>query len=127
MIFFRIFLFFFANLLTQKIIFGIFRTSLVDAVLAKLVIALACHAGDRGFEPRTSRTRSNHWAGLIFYRVVAQLVAHYVRDVGVAGSNPVYPTFKTLLFQAVSFFYAASLFRNVRYTKHIELMQLWRR
>ena len=29
----------------------------------------------------------------LFFRVVAQLVAHYVRDVGVAGSNPVYPIF----------------------------------
>ena len=27
-------------------------------------------------------------------RNVAQLVAYYVRDVGVAGSNPVIPTFK---------------------------------
>ena len=25
--------------------------------VAKLVIALACHAGDRGFDPRLSRTR----------------------------------------------------------------------
>ncbi len=30
------------------------------------------------------------------YRVVAQLVAHYVRDVGVAGSNPVYPTLQSI-------------------------------
>ena len=30
-----------------------------------------------------------------FYRDVAQLVAHYVRDVGVASSNLVIPTLKT--------------------------------
>nr|DAM38960.1 MAG TPA: hypothetical protein [Caudoviricetes sp.] len=29
-------------------------------------------------------------------RDVAQLVAHYVRDVGVAGSNPVIPTEKSV-------------------------------
>ena len=31
-----------------------------------------------------------------FYRDVAQLVAHYVRDVGVASSNLVIPTVKGL-------------------------------
>ncbi len=61
-------------------------------MLAKLVIALACHAGDRGFEPRTSRFCLFFRAGF-FFRVIAQLVARHVRDVEVPGSNPGYPTF----------------------------------
>ena len=35
--------------------------------VAKLVIALACHAGDRGFDPRLSRTNnSRHCLELFF-------------------------------------------------------------
>ena len=36
--------------------------------VAKLVIALACHAGDRGFDPRLSRTNnSRHCLELFFF------------------------------------------------------------
>ena len=37
-------------------------------VLAKLVIALACHAGDHGFESRTSRVKALvNWTGAFSY------------------------------------------------------------
>ena len=40
--------------------------SLAHGVLAKLVIALACHAGDHGFESRTSRC-TVHYERYFFY------------------------------------------------------------
>ena len=77
--------------------------------VAKLVIALACHAGDHGFEPRRSRNKEavqnfSFWTALFFYagktdeRAIAQLVARLVRDQEVGGSNPPCPTANSLLY-----------------------------
>ena len=65
----------------------------LHAGVAKLVIALACHAGDHGFEPRHSRIKLPILEAFFYLRAIAQLVARDVRDVEVAGSNPVCPKF----------------------------------
>ena len=61
--------------------------------VAKLVIAPACQAGDRGFNPRRSRYR---YSGQLCHgtqRVVAQGLARSVRDREVGGSNPPNPRY----------------------------------
>ena len=87
----NIFFLFFSNF-PIDLFFTLIYYSKHHAGVAKLVIALACHAGDHGFEPRHSRLTFQH-DGRFFYRAIAQLVARDVRDVEVAGSNPVCPTF----------------------------------
>ncbi len=59
--------------------------------VAKLVIALACQAGGRGFKSRRSRSFFLRAMQVRAQRAVAQLVARSVRDRKVAGSNPVSP------------------------------------
>ena len=54
------FMFFVIPVLTQRGIpdnFNHLITLTSHVGVAKLVIALACHAGDRGFEPRLSRRK----------------------------------------------------------------------
>ena len=71
--------------------------------VAKLVIALACQAGGRGFKSRRSRSffgrcrgapspgRTHGGINRDFQRAVAQLVARSVRDRKAGGSNPPSP------------------------------------
>ncbi len=51
-----------------------------------MVIAPACQAGDRGFDPRHSRIK--------VCRAVAQWLARLVRDQEIGGSNPLSPKIK---------------------------------
>ena len=51
--------------LTQTVQTDIFNS--LYGGLAKLVIALACHAGDHGFEPRNSRKLTLDFVGCLFY------------------------------------------------------------
>ena len=71
-------------------------TFLANGGVAKLVIALACQAGGRGFKSRRSRIRFHHAAvpagTAVFVRAVAQMVARSVRDRKAGGSNPPSPT-----------------------------------
>ena len=50
--------------------------------------------------------------GFVFNRAIAQLVARDVRDVEVAGSNPVCPTIKKKrrIFLEIRLFYAENVF-----------------
>ena len=57
--------------------------------VAKLVKALGCGPGDRGFESH----RSPH---TLYYAPVAQWIEHLASDQGVGGSNPLRGTFFTL-------------------------------
>ena len=71
--------------------------------------------------------------GFVFNRAIAQLVARDVRDVEVAGSNPVCPTIKkkkTYLFRDTSFFMRKMCFSvpgNRRLEKFLQRVYLFNR
>ena len=71
--------------------------------------------------------------GFVFNRAIAQLVARDVRDVEVAGSNPVCPTIKkkkTYLFGDTSFFMQKMCFSvpgNSRLEKFLQRVYLFNR
>ena len=67
-----------------------------------MVIAPACQAGDRGFNPRRSRRGPSRG---LFFRAVAQGLARSVRDREVGSSNLPSPTKEELFLHRITPFF----------------------
>lgn len=76
-----------------------------------MVIAPACQAGDRGFNPRRSRYATPIGWGF-FYRAVAQWLARSVRD-REAGSSSLPSPNKSLYCIEIAYTFKQSLFEGL--------------